>query len=246
MSVSRSTGDQDPPMEGDSYADTIHVNHRAKQELVFGSGTGVDLDPSGVDNGEWWRSRPADGQFESNTQVAELIAIRRHVAFARPIEVDALGTTPGSFHVEFQIQTGGNPIWGTEEGSWTDYTDQSSPSYGDLNDEYQGVVNESKVWPDHLFESAVAGHTAFNDTSQGTGGGGQSAHHQPSYFNFREVFGQGPLYTDPSDNTALLCQGVINWSQIDNQALECKVVDSTYWDIWQLDEPLESLKLSDI
>lgn len=230
----------------DSYANTVVINHRGKKELVLGGGTGADLDPSGVDEGLWWTSPPAGGQFDSNTQVAELVAMRRNTCFGRLVEVNFQGSTPGSWHMEFQTKDK-TTIYGQPSGGSIDIiSGPENPSYNVYDASYQGIVNDRIEWPGMLFETALTGYTAFNNATTGAGGGGQNPYVNNQYINFRKEFGQGPIFLDPNASEGLTTEGVINWSQIAGQTLEGKVVDTTYWDIHELKEPIDELEIVDV
>lgn len=250
MSISTDRSPGDPPTAGMNYEDTVVTNHRGERRLVVDDAVGSDLNTDGGDVGRFYEGRAAYGRFEPNTQIAELVAIERQFSFlyyepkATQADREALA---GAAFAEYQ--TLGRGVWNqNDEYDDKDYSGNPSFSGGDADDaDYVSHTNRSGIWGGHLLETADVITTPFNDGGDGLGGGGSYSAASPLYMkNFRERFGRGPIFTSPSTDDGVVCNGEIHWTEIDQGTIRAKVVDTMYWDIWELERPLEEIKLRDI
>lgn len=214
--------------------------------LSPGGGAGADLPDSWDAYGLMWDSAPAKGKFTYNEQVAELVAVERHHMSV----TTAAGPEPNkSGFVKFEAQLQGSiEPWGQTAGTWEDRPVDVFTGGDATDSELISAfnVNRTKEWASHYLENVAVMSMPQKDDGAGNGGPGTPGVVNNVFKNLRELYGRGPLYTDPEDYTALRCQYEVQARNNPDLPTNIKVVDSTYWDIHELTEPLERVDLRDI
>lgn len=241
MSVSRNTIPETRD-EIAGYADNVQLMHRANLKMDMTNATGADLPATGNTEGIWWRELAAGAQFAEQTQVAELTKIEHWFSSVYIKEEGSAGTTPGYVWVECQVDTpdalqfGGASTGPSSIDNTPDVTfdDTSPPTEAD----FKTALSTTSDGENYFAETRAEHQPAFNDTPNSTGGGGSPATVDYFEVNFREDWGMGPLFTAEQRINA---SGVWQWYQVENQEIHYKTVWKTYWDIWELESPLNEI-----
>lgn len=161
------------------------------------------------------------GGIERN-EVAELVALIPMYEQFQVREGDNQGTTPGSAYCELEFYRHPSNF----NNSNVDYTvDDTAFSYSRATE----LANN-----DLLYFNLLTLTTAFNDTVNGTGGGGDSGGRTQTPLLFRDWFGRGPLFYD-DDNVTV--GGYMDWTQVDNQKLSVLGEYHAYWDTFEMEDP---------
>lgn len=249
------------------YDDLVAQRCNVAIVVDMSGGTGPDLPPTGRSTPEVARLHAARDQLDSH-EVAELVGIRHDFAAFIIHEDNWSGTTPGSAYWEwewymedaFGVEPDARqrsfvrqqPVTNGGFGTGDDNTDFANS----IQDPGGGGRDASWVTTPAADSSVMKGGAyltmPFNDTANGTGGGGglQSWPSTGTYYNLRHEFGTGPFIAGDSRGQSVTGHDLtlgydFTWSQIDNQKLEVKHATTVYWDIFEREDQRDTLQLKD-
>lgn len=150
---------------------------------------------------------------------AELVALVQWFHWISIESQSGEGSTPGDYRGEFELSI--------NEGV-------GSPDDDALNDTESNLqvpgYRHGNVF-NRLWRSDAVGLSPFNDTTNGTGGGGQSGWNGFEVLPYRDLFGQGPI-VDSRDT--LFTAAHIASHENDNENLEMEVGVSLFWDVYEV------------
>lgn len=182
----------------------------------------------------------AQGQATPSTSIApgggvdrdeawELVALVPQHETLMPVDQAGRGTTPGSVLADWQYYR--YP---------TDWTTTNQEVSGDDAFTFTNVETIPDN-PDLLYQTRVSMTAAFNDTVNGTGGGGSMSGSigTPRYFRNLSGGNHGPIFEDENTfNTGINVQ----WWDMQDQRFRVSGAVKLYWDRWEL----ESRRVRDV
>lgn len=156
-------------------------------------------------------------------EVAELVGIEWDM-HSMLVEEGNAGTTPGTAMWEYGLIM-------DQSQNFKEIHDNLSAQNGlGLWDGFESTEQFRLL---HIYMNLYA---AFNDTANGTGGGGQQALRE-GFKNFRRDFETGPVFFHDDD---LLFNMFLDSNDNDNQNIKSSYFITLYWDIFEVQDPLES------
>lgn len=162
-------------------------------------------------------------------EIAELVAFRLVDSSAEVKEQSNAGTTPGVFVIEQTVH--GRP----DMPAGTTLEGNKGHGDGSGNNVFRTVSFNPTYAPIHYHRDVI--YTAFNDTVNGTGGGGSMDNgSNTQYINFRNEYGLGPLF----DHSESLSQE--NWvvsRDNANQGFDYKTKYELVWDIHEYSDVMD-------
>lgn len=155
---------------------------------------------------------------------AELVAIMlwEHSVFLK--QQSGQGTTPGI--ARYQTQ------WVRSDGvNFEEFID-NQPTTGGEADAFVSL-NVAQNSEAHLFFAQATTQTPFNDTVNGTGGGGSSLDDPIKMIRYRDMFGWGPVL-EPEETVEIFAN--LTTDQIDTETVNAITEATLVWDVWETPE----------
>lgn len=198
---------------------TITAGNQTQSKQDFTGTSGQDLKP--------------DNRDLERGEVAEIVAVEFTGGKMEFGQDDGVGTTPGSAWAEIQAVTDGYE----SEDAISNNVEDGSGNTGELK-------TTSRTYTNYLWGTATACGSAFNDTVNGTGGGGYAGNFNPFVLNYRDQFGIGPLLWWDEDEPYFQHQTQITTRANSNLVLHYKAFTKYYFDFHELDD--EPRRIEDI
>lgn len=179
-----------------------------------------------------WLSEPPMGGLERG-EVAELVAFYPRFESLTFQDVDNAGTTPGSVIAETEITR--TPTGFSE---FRDLQDQAGAVTDDTN--WNTNAATAQVGDEFLYFNTLSAQMPFNDTTNGSGGGGHLALDggPDQIIDYRDMYEHGPLFF--WDENEILGTMVLDLFEVANVPVSFEVEYQTVWDIWEVaDGPLK-------
>lgn len=154
---------------------------------------------------------PAGGLHRG--EVAELVAVWVEDTNIDVVETGNAGTTPGTLTGENELKLVA-PMKSTT-------IDEDGSNDVDLRGSDFDDDNLVARWFAH-------GHAAFNDTTNGSGGGGYGSGFASKRYNFREELGQGPVL---EEDDRLFERASIMTNDMANQDVRFRNYFRTFWEV---------------
>lgn len=155
--------------------------------------------------------------------VAELVAIIPKREMATLLEAGGAGTTPGTAQADWELYRAPTTVY----DNFTDADTGTSATTALFNASHT-------VHPDLLYQTMMPAFMPFNDTVNGTGGGGAPGYGRPDPVLFRDWYGRGPMF-EHDENLHL--GGNLQWWDIDNVRIRCSGGYRAVWDLFRREEP---------
>lgn len=221
------------------YDDFVHQTVYSSFKLDLTANSGGNLGESDQGGWTWWDRSVARGELDRD-QVAELVYLEPEileVALADPDPNDNGHTTPGLIRMEAEVTD--------PERDDTAVQFDSGIGFEDVSLESGDTLNPSNVTAAPQYEEANDGPLWFgiasceapwNDTVNGTGGGGgmQAAQNMaPRYY--RSIYGRGPMFEH--DHT-IRSGATLEWTDVENGTIHGAFRVRMAWDVFEL-EPRE-------
>lgn len=200
---------------------------------------------------EWGKDEKQDLRVHTNTPLSETLGLKRNevaeVVAIEKVTFRALhmargnsGTTPGTARIDAQLSVNDFPDF----GSATYPVDSDNPDALDEDDDGldEWIVRDSSVKPGNptekggnlLWKEEGVIAQAFNDTVNGTGGGGYDGIDSGHYMrNYRTNFGRGPLLYPDDEVFGTLAVDLNDW---DNERIQVLLKTMLYLDIYESEE----------
>lgn len=203
MSVSRGSGNADKFDELEQYSRSSDYIVRAAALDGTKQQTFNPPNPPSIE--------PAGGLHRG--EVAELVCVIIEDAAIDVVEEGSAGTTPGKLQFENELKTKA-PMDSTS-------IDQDGSNDVDIRGNDYDDDNLVARWFMHQ-------HAAFNDTTNGSGGGSAGAPGPWKVYNFRRMFGQGPVLRE---DDVLYERAAFRINDMANQDVRAENYFRTFWDI---------------
>lgn len=172
----------------------------------------------------------------NRNQVAELVALEDYNVAMRIEQVDGQGTTPGSVRWDHNLflrptESSNNPFIFDDPALELENTENH-----DIDDDGNTEFEESfsVVETNTLFEDVTTYEGPFNDTTNGSGGGGTATWGISGVFkNYRREYGRGHIAPAGDE---IGSGGFVDVDEIDNEPIWMKWQVKTVWDIHELEQ----------
>lgn len=237
--IGGSSGSRRPEIEGelDDYDDLVYQNINWSHRVWFDATNGNDLPADGSQGlhltDRFFPLGGREGLMERN-EIAELVAIQFLGMMIVPIETGGAGTTPGTITAECELN---RPGGGYNLNPGADPGPVGADIFRGAGDIDNGSIipgGYTEVGGNQFHHAKAAAYTAFNDTVNGTGGGGSpgiSAINPP--IDLRQHFGRGPLFYPDEE---MQVNGRVEWFQVENQGVLLTGRYAMWWDIFEFEE----------
>lgn len=199
------------------------------QEIDGGNNSGLRIGYASVDPLEF------RGGLDQN-EVAELVALHNIHVVVAPDDYQTISGDEEPGTIDFTATVGMNldsqaDIIQPADNSLSNYvpgTVVADEEGGSAGSTQARVKSKSEV----LEHFSVTTPTAFNDTANGTGGGGSDGTDYFGTSNYRELFGRGPVL-GADDQLSVVMKNVHNRV---SAASECEIRFTPIWDIATVDD----------